>query len=280
MGAGRAVIGLAVAAAVAAAAGCGDDGPAPAAEATSPGHGPVEVTVSDTGYSMPSTVTGGVVAMRFHNTGAQPHEFALGRAAGRTPAQVRAALAGQSASGGGPPSWLADAAGVPLLTPGAEITLTRVLRPGTYVFLDGVPDARGVRGWDRGIVTVFAVAGDSGDPLPAPDAVITATRTRFVMPAIRPGTRTIELRNASGAGRGFLVASLNPGRTAADADRWGATIDSTGKLPAGPVPMTVLGAIQTIPSGASVFLTAGFAAGRTYRVSDDESGSAGELVPR
>lgn len=44
--------------------------------------------------------------------------------------------------------------------------------------------------------------------------------------------------------------------------------------------MTFHGAMQTIPAGASVFLTVNLEAGTTYTVLDDESGDRAELTPR
>ena len=110
--------------------------------------------------------------------------------------------------------------------------------------------------------------------------MITATKKGFVVPAIGAGTQTIELRNRAGAGRGFLLATLNPGKTQADVARWTKQIESTGKQPRGPMPMTLLGATQTIPSGTSVFVTVKLDAGRGYHVSDDESGAEAAFTPR
>jgi hypothetical protein len=115
------------------------------------------------------------------------------------------------------------------MTPGAEITITRTLAPGTYVFIDGVPDTHGVpftkrRGWKP-----FRVVGDSGAALPPADAVVVAEKKHFPIPPLRAGVRTIELRNRAGAGRGFMLATLDPGRTRAEAERWFAQIEKTGR---------------------------------------------------
>ncbi len=44
--------------------------------------------------------------------------------------------------------------------------------------------------------------------------------------------------------------------------------------------MTLLGAMQTIPSGTSVYLTVSLEAGRLYRLEDDESGTQAQFTPR
>ncbi len=232
----------------------------------------------DTGYAMPDRVAGGVVAMRFHNVGVQPHAFDLARVEGtRTPDEV--AVAVRAARTGAPPPWLRDTAGAPLLTSGADITITRTLDDGTYVLFDGMPDTRGIAGSERGLLKIFTVEGDSGATLPTADGVITAEKTRYVVPPLAAGNHTLELRNASGTEREFMLASVNPGKTEADVGRWGERIEATGRLPGTPVPATFLGAIQSIPSGTSVFLAVRFEAGREYVVTD-ESGIIERFAPR
>ena len=87
-------------------------------------------------------------------------------------------------------------------------------------------------------------------------------------------TRTIELRNDADEGRGFLLVHFAPGKTFADVEAWG---ESGFKDPA---PATFHGAIQTIPPGTSVFVTADLESGATYTVLDDESGDKAEFTPR
>lgn len=236
----------------------------------------VEVDGADYAYVMPSVIKGGVVSMRFRNVGKEPHEFAFGRIdKGHTFAQALKAF-----DTGKQVPWLHDLAGPPLLTPGAEITITRELAPGQYFFVCFVPNQKGVPHAKLGMRRSFTIAGSSGASLPTADAVITAERKRYVIPQLQAGSQTIELRNRAGVGRGFQLATLNPGKTAADVARWTKSIETTGKLPPGPMPMTILGAMQTIPSGTSVFLTVKLEAGRRYRVSDDESGIAATFTPR
>lgn len=237
---------------------------------------PVEVDAVDYAYAMPNVVNGGVVAMRFRNRGKEPHEFAFGRIDGdHTLAQaLRAADQNKGVS------WLHDLGGPGILTPGADLTITRNLAPGTYFFFDGVPNTKGVPHWQLGMARSFTVTGDSGARLPKPDAVITAGKKRFFVPQLKAGRQTIELRNRAGAGRGFMLATINPGKTEADVGRWTKSIESTGKLPKGPVPMTLLGAMQTIPSGTSVYLTVTLEAGRRYHISDDESGIQADFTPK
>lgn len=247
-----------------------------AARNGTPSPAPVEVDALDYAYVMPSVVKGGVVAMQFRNKGKELHEFAVGRIEkGHTFAQALRAL-----HQGKKVAWIHDPGGPGLLTPGAEITITRKLPSGTYLFVCGVPSTKGVSHLELGMVRSFTIAGDSGARLPKADAVITAGRERFAVPRLRAGIQTIELRNRAGSGRGFQLVTLNPGKTHADAERWAKLIDSTGKMPPGPTPMTFLGAMQTIPSGTSVYLTVNLEAGRRYHISDDESGIQADFMPR
>ena len=243
---------------------------------TSANDGPVDVTATDHGYVMPARIRGGVVRMRFHATGTEPHEFAFGRIdGGHTLKEALSAI-----RSGKEVAWLHDLAGPPLLTPGATIEITRTLKPGRYAFLDFFPSGTGVSHVDLGLARAFTVSGSTSARLPTPDAVITARKARFDVPALRSGTTTIELRNRSGTGRGFILTSLRSGFTTADAERWIAAIDKAGKPAAGPIPFDAYGAIQTIPSGTSVFLTIRLEKNRPYRLMDDESGITTTFTPR
>ena len=246
-----------------------------AASAHGANPSPALVEAVDNDYKMPTVVKGGVVAMRFRNAGKELHEFAFGRIdKGHTLAQALRAYEQHKEV-----AWAHDLGGPGLLTPGAEITITRALPPGTYFFLDGVPNTKGISHEKLGMRRAITVTGNSGARLPRADAVITAGKTRFAIPPLHAGRQTIELRNRAGAGRGFMLSTLNAGKTRADIERWAKAIESTGRLPRTPVPATFLGAMQTIPSGTSVFLTVTLEAGRSYHLSDDESGVQADFTP-
>jgi len=237
---------------------------------------PVAVDAVDYAYAMPPTLKGPVVALRLRNRGKELHEFSLGRVDGtHTVADVIAAFEARKE-----PAWLLDVGGPGLVSPGATLTYTRILEPGRYVFLCAVPDHAGRSHLQHGMIRAFTVTGGGSTTTPTPAAVITAAKRGFVVPAIGAGTQTLELRNRAGAGRGFLLATLNPGKTQADVERWTKQIEGTGKQPRGAMPMTLLGATQTIRSGASVFVTVKLDAGRSYHVSDDESGAEATFTPR
>lgn len=250
------------------------------AVAAPPASVPISAEVDDSGYTMPNRLPGGLVTIRFHNTGTRLHEFAMARAGtGHGVAQVRAAVR-RMAAGAPPPPWLHDVGGPGNLTAGARITLTRRLRPGVYVVFDGVPDRRGVPGIARGVARVVRVVGDTGAGAPAADATITAGARRFDIPPIPAGTVTLRLRNGADAPREFRLTTLNPGRTLGDLGRWVSAFESTGRLPRGPAPIAMLGAMQSIPPGATVYVTLDLQAGREYALGDDGSGALTRFTPR
>ena len=223
----------------------------------------VTVEGQDYSYNMPDQVEGGVVTMDFVNQGAVPHEFALGRLdEGKTLADLDKALK----SGGEPPSWAHDIAGVPAMTPGEEISITRDLKPGTYAFVCFIPAGKGKTHYDLGMKKQFSVSGDTGEEPPEPDGVITAREDSFDVPQVEAGSQTLELRNAASGPREFNLLTFEPGKTVADARKWFQSGFS------GTPPVQLLGAMQSIPPGTSVFLTADFESGKTYYVSDQENG--------
>ena len=268
------------------AAGCGEsensapDQDSTTSEASAPSAdavpAPVEVDAVDYAYVMPDEIEGGVVSMRFRNTGKELHEFAFVRLGeGHTVDDVLAALE----KSGDDLAWMTDMAGPPFLTPATEITITRQLEPGRYAFLCYLPNSKGEPHVQLGMTREFTVVGDSGAQLPRPEAVVTAERKRFIVPKLRAGKQTIELRNASGGERGFMLTTFNPGETKADVGRWFEKVGSTGRATRTPPPLTFLGAMQSIPSGTSVFLTINLEAGRTYHLVDDESGIEAKFTP-
>lgn len=232
----------------------------------------VSVDGGEYAYVMPDEIEGGVVSMRFRNIGKKPHEFAFGRIDGGH--TIDETIRDLFASDGNVP-YSKDLGGVPLLSPGAEVTITRTLAPGTYGFLCFVPNAAGELHLKLGMKRQFRVVGDSGAELPDPDAVITATKTGFDVPAIEAGRRTIELRNESGEDREWNLTVYGPGKTSKDVDTWA---NNGFKDDA---PATFYGAMQSIPSGTSVFLTLELEIGKTYVLEDLDADIRAEIkTPR
>ena len=154
----------------------------------------------------PPTISSGVVRFDVSNTGEELHEYALGRLdEGKTLDDVKAALASGQQD---PPDWFVDVGGVPLLSPGEELGLTRELDAGTYVFLCFIPSPDGVPHVELGMLKSFELRGDSGATLPDPDAVIVANDAGYDIPDLSGGRQTIELRNADDRELEFFLVTL------------------------------------------------------------------------
>ena len=162
--------------------------------------------------------------------------------------------------------YATDIAGVPLLSPGEEITITRRLAPGTYGLLCFFPSPTGTPHVELGMKREFRVAGEPSTTLPTPDAVITATANGYSVPEMEAGTQTIELRNASGKEPSWYLSVPQPGATAEDFEAW---VEGGQQ---GEAPVTFVGAMQSFPSGESIFVTLDLEAGTTYRLEDDPGG--------
>jgi hypothetical protein len=231
-------------------AGCGDT------EAPS-----VDVQGDEYAFVMPDEAEAGVVRFNVSNTGEELHEYALGRLAeGKTIDDVKAFLeSGQE----GAPEWFTDVGGVPLLSPGEKLGLTRELEAGTYVFLCFLPSPKGVPHVALGMLRSFELRGDSGSKLPKPDAVIVANDAGYEIPDLGSGQQTIELQNADDKEREFFLITLKSGKQLSDLDRF----FEEGER--GAPPAQFHGAMQTIPAGTSVFIDIDLQAGVEYTLIDN-----------
>ncbi len=245
---------------------CGDDDDKDGASSGSDGSAKsaaaVRVVGAEYAFAMPDRVKGGFTSMDFINNGNEVHEYGLGRLeSGKTLADLDAVLA----KGGEPPEWVDDIGGVPALTPGDRVSITRRLRPGTYAFVCFFPGPKGKPHYELGMKKQFTVAGDTGAESPKADGVVTASDKRMAVPTISAGRQTLELRNAAEEPREFNLLTLDPGKTRRDAGRW------FNRGFKGEPPLKLLGAMQSIAPRTSVFLTADFEGGRTYEFSDEEN---------
>lgn len=221
---------------------------------------PIEVQGNEYAFVMPDEAEGGVVRFNVSNTGKELHEYALGRLdEGKTLDDVKEALASEQED---PPEWFVDVGGVPLLSPGEELGLTRELQAGTYVFLCFIPSPQGVPHVELGMLKSFELTGDSGQTLPEPDAVIIANDAGYQVPELSAGEQTIELRNADNREREFFLIALKSGTEIEDLDRF---FEAGAK---GAPPAQFHGAMQTIPVGTSVFIDIDLEEGVEYTLND------------
>lgn len=225
----------------------------------SPAATTVDVAATEYAFDVPAEVAGGVVAMRFTNTGGLPHEFGFARIAdGKTEADVEALIE----SGEEPPGWVEDVAGVPGLSPGESVTVTRTLQPGTYAFVCFFPDPEGTPHASLGMYEVFTIAGDTGAALPESDVTITATDDGLRVPTLTAGRQIVEFENGGTEPHELFLAAFESGKGVGDVDRW---IEGGYR---GEPPVTFLGGMQTIPAGESVFLTVDLEPGVEYTALD------------
>jgi hypothetical protein len=249
-----------------AACASGDGGEASPAPEASPEPEVVEVGATEYAFTVPAQVRGGVVTMRFTNTGGLPHEFGFGRIdPGRGLEDVREVVE----AGEEPPDWMDDVGGVPALSPDRSVTVTRTLEPATYVFLCYFPSPEGTPHAQLGMFTTFEIAGDTGAAPPQADLVISAGGEGLSVPEITAGEQIVELRNEGPGKHGFFILRAeDPDATFEEVfgsvEKW-----FEGGL-AGPAPAIFVGGMQTIPAGTSVFETITFEAG-TYIMWDEDS---------
>lgn len=238
----------------------GGGGTTPSATATeSPEAAAVNVTATEYAFDVPAEVAGGVVEMRFTNTGGLPHEFGFIQIEeGKTEADVEAVIT----SGEEPPGWMHDVAGVPGLSPNQSVTVTRTLGAGSYVFMCFFPDAEGTPHAALGMFELFTIVGDTGAALPVPDATITATDDGLQVPTLTSGEQVVRFENGGSEPHELFLAAFEPGMGVKDVDHW---IEGGYQ---GEPPATFLGGMQTIPAGESVFLTIDLEPGVEYTAHD------------
>jgi len=158
------------------------------------------------------------------------------------------------------PELLTDVGGVPALSPGRTVSVTRELDEGKYLLLCLVPAPDGKTHIQHGMLHGFEIAGDSGNGLPKADAVVVMREKRVELPELKVGRQTIEFRNSTKKQRELFLIGLEPGKTFKEVERWG-----QGGF-RGPAPAIFLGGMQPIPPGASVFEQLELETGREYVV--------------
>lgn len=229
----------------------------------------VEVTASEYGFDISGEAEGGVLSLELANAGAEHHEFAFGSL--EEGASIEDALKAMEQRR--EPEGLQDLAGVPLLSPGREVTMTRELDPGTYVFMCFFPTADFTPHAAKGMYATFEVTGDAGATAPEPEATIVATDEGFELPELDAGTHTIEFRNDGSKPHEFAIFGAGrPGATDKDFERW------IGQGQQGDAPLLFPGGLQSIEPGVSITQRITFDAGVTYTVQDFENKLKAELA--
>lgn len=227
------------------------------------------VTASEYTFDVSGEAEGGVVSMELTNEGAEHHEFAFGSLEeGTTIEDVLKAMKQRRQ-----PAGMEDLAGVPLLSPGGSVTMTRALEAGTYVFLCLFPTPDFTPHAAKGMHASFEVAGDAGASPPEPEATIVATDEGFEVPELEAGEHTVEFVNEGTKPHEFvLYGAAEPGATDKDFEKW------IGKGQQGEAPLVFPGGLQSIEPGVSITQALSFERGVTYTVEDFENKLSAELT--
>lgn len=242
-------------------AACGDDsdGARDAERETQPPtQNVVEVGLTEYAFEMPDEVTGGTITFQAQNSGSQPHEVGFAAIKGdQGLEEVMSAV-----ERGEPPRFTEDLAGIPVVSPGIETSMTRELDEGSYAFWCFLPTPEGEPHAAEGMVKVFTVTGISDASPPEPDLTITVTDDGFQVPEVAAGTYTIDLVNEGTKLHEFAFISFEPGKGERDLGRWFGSGYETDP------PAVFPGGLQAIPAGTSVIVGITFESGRTYTLED------------
>jgi plastocyanin len=240
-------------------AGCGNDDKS-ASPATTRATRPaaVAITAREYAFDVPASIAGGVVSLRFTNSGNEPHFAGIVRLApGRTAADAMAFFSGPPS---GPPPF-EEVGGLPTTDPQGTGNQQLVLEPGSYALFCTLPAPDGVPHTAKGMVAAFTVTEATGPAsLPATGARITGRDFAFSdPPAFTAGDNTVTLANEGSQLHEINLVELPPGKTLDDLRAW---FGATGG-PAGPPPARFLSGAAIKP-GAATTTRLTLEAGHTY----------------
>jgi hypothetical protein len=166
-------------------------------------------------FSVPDSVEGGLVEIKFTNEVRGEHSAQLLRAeAGHTAAEALKAGNAWGEKGEPLPDWAIVAGGAGDVKQGDSTTVTQELEPGNYVVAD----------LNSGANAEFEVTGGSGaDEVAEEAAAITATEYAFESQGLEAGTSRVLFDNAGNQPHFIAAVGLQEGKTVADARRFFST---------------------------------------------------------
>jgi hypothetical protein len=242
---------------------CGDGNEQSGDEAaTTPTDNPAPIVIEATeyGYDLPEEIPAGTITFRFTNAGEQPHEYGLVRL---DEDQSGDGIKELLVSGEDFPKGTTDEAGVPVLSPGLSVGMTREFEAGTYAFYCYLPTPQGAPHVTEGMVATFEATTPPNDsPPPQPELVITVDDKGFDVPPIEAGSRLVQFRNEGDKKHEFALISFESGKGERDLGKW---FESGYQ---GDPPALFPGGIQAIPPMTSVVMKIDFESGRTYTLED------------
>jgi len=213
----------------------------------------VRVSGEDFKFDAPDVIPAGMTEFVFTNKGPSLHHLAILKLnGGKTVDDLRAALANP----GPPPSWVKEYGGANAPAPGDESNVTLNLTPGNYALICFV-DIGGPPHFAKGMVRPLRVV-PSKKVAPAPAASLTMTLYDYsfkLSSPLKPGTRTIRVRNAGKQHHEVQLVQLAPGKTIKE------MLDWIGK-PEGPPPGKPIGGVAGMESGMTEYFTANVTPGK------------------
>ncbi len=249
------LVALAVAGLAAEAAAQAAPTPKRPASPAAPPPGTVTINAYDYFYEAPNPIAGGVVTFRLVNRGQDFHNIWIVKIdEGYAFSDFMRAMG----PGRPLPSWFTPLGGPESPEPGQESRLTVELPPGRYAIACLLPaSAHGTTHMAKGMFLPLTVTKASARSTPKGDVPIRITNDGFVAPeAVTAGTHLMHVFSESSSPRGFRLARLADGRTAADAKAWIAAGQT------GPAPFVLVGGTTPMAQGGTVWMPASFASGR------------------
>ena len=248
---------------------------APAAGAS--GSNTLTIKAGEYVYLLKGNPKAGWTQINFQNAGVENHMVAMvALKKGVTAAQLKAVAVAQDDAGfakiaapGADPNGVAGTPSV--LGPGQKTTVITQLAAGHYGIMCFVPAAAdGKPHVAHGMVKVFDVAGKSTLKPPTDGVkVVTQTDTGItVPPGNAPKNVTLKVTNSGTTPHSFQLAKLNQGKTMDDALTYFNAFFNTGKA-TGEAPAVLVGGVESVAPGGSVYLTWSLPAGNYGYVSTD-----------
>jgi len=217
--------------------------------------GTVTINAYDYFYDSPNPIAGGVVTIRLVNRGQDFHNVWIVKIdEGYAFSDFMRAMG----PGRALPGWFTPLGGPESPEPGSESRLTVELPPGRYALACLLPAAaHGTTHMAKGMFLPLTVTKESARTTPKGDVPIRITQDGFVAPeAVNAGTHLLHVYSESPTPRGFRLARLGDGKTAADAQAWIAGGQS------GSAPFVLVGGTTPMAQGGTVWMPLSFASGR------------------
>jgi hypothetical protein len=209
----------------------------------------IDLTAVDYAIEMPEAIPSGWTTLRFANEGDEPHHVLFARLPdGKTIEQYQAEVGmsfqdvwyalrdegidqeeafGRLIASVPEWTWQIEFMGGPGVTaPGKGSTVTVYLTPGTYAVECYMKTDEGEMHWAEGMIRPLTVTEErSTAQPPAPDVTVTLSNFDLTVEGdLRPGTRTVAVRNTenpeAGFGHSVYVTRVNSDATTEDILHW------------------------------------------------------------